>query len=307
MASDTRNLIHSIRFANLGRKQLEIAEILGITDRYWNKLRTDEKSNLSPQKFERIRVIALVHRPFPFEVICKSNKSSLFARSMESYLKKVTNLAETMEAMDYLKEFLEKEKDDWGLLHLYASASFSVFKLLLKNTKDVNLGIEEILKCRRYLRHAQNYWKASAEISQSKVPDNPLLKLLFESNAVSAKIYEDYYFVDNQCAKANKEHHKVYRDFAEQASSKGYHIPAIWRDCLEQSALLGEEDKIKYDLEKLFSIIEEMNISDVEKYQVVLKEIEDIDNFEEVDKLPLFIKWRDDLKRSCSKLRTERK
>lgn len=297
MSIDTQDLIHRVRFANLGVKQEDIVEMLGITDTYWRKLKAAPgKHNFGDQTFERVRIIALLHRPFPFEVISESNRSSLFARSMESYLKKVTTFPEINQVQSYIKEYLETEKEDWGLLHLYASASFSIFNLLLENSSE-KLSIKEVLKTRTLLQDAQKCWTKSADLSQLKVPNNSLLKLLFKANAMSVKIYEDYYFLDNQCAKGNKENYKVFREFADQASSKGYHIPAIWRDCLEQSALLKNEDLIEDNLKHFFETLDEMNISDSEKYGVVLREIEGIDSFEEVEKAPLFQQWKGKLEK----------
>lgn len=306
MENRTKRLVHKIRFANLALEQNEIAKILGITDRYWHKLKND-MNNLSDNLFDKIRVIGLIHRPFPFEIISKDNGSSLPARSMQSHLRKATDLDEVMEVLCYLEEYLEKDKNDWGLLHLSASASFAIFQIILDNTDN-----DPPFSSVKNLEKAQKYWEESAK--QPALSKKPLLTSLFETNSLTSKIYKEYFLKNKKCQEGNNEHYMKFRSFADQIS-KEYNVPAIWRDCLEQSCLLKDEKIIQDNFEKLLEAIKKMEIekdkkikySIIDNYEVVLKEIEEIDSFEEVEKLPLFKKWKEELQESYSALRKERK
>lgn len=294
----TKTLVHMIRFAYLGESQEEISDKVGITSRYWNKLKYQANSSFSDRLFEKVSVMAAIHRPSPSKVGKeKIKRLSIWAETMESYFKKASNIVDLKEAVGHLEKILSHKEDmssDWGLLDIYAAGLFAVWRL------EVSLiNPNPRVKSRKLLEKAALYWKKAANNCPE---DFPQFKLILEINALTATIWDEAFFLNNMVQYGNIERYRKYHQFATAFPDL---IPN-WRDSLEQAALLKDENLITENLESLFKAVESRSISVIDQYEVLLKEIEQIDNHKEVENIEIFRNWKANLKKDYHSLNLRR-
>jgi hypothetical protein len=293
----TKTLVHMIRLANLGEDQEAISDKVGITSRYWNKLKYQSDSSFSDRLFEKVSVMAVIHRPSPSKVGKeKTKRLSIWAKAMEAYFKKASNIADLKEAVGHLGKILlyKDMSSDWGLLDLYAAGLFGVWRL------EVGLiNPNPTMNSRQLLKKAAYYW----EMAANNCPEDfPQFKLIVKINILTVATWEEAFFLNNGVQYGNIERYYKYHQFATEFPDL---IPN-WRDSLEQAALLKDENLITENLGSLFEAVERRSISVTDQYEVLLKEIEQIDNHEEVENIEIFKNWKANLKKAYRDLKLRR-
>lgn len=221
---------------------------------------------------------------------------SVWGKTMESYFKKASNLTDLKEAVDHLGKIL-RYKDmscDSGLLDLYAAGSFAIWRL------EVGLiNPNPTINSRQLLKKASYYWKMAANNCPK---DFPQFKLMLEINKLTVDTWEEAFFLNDGVQYGDTKRYYQYHQFATEFPD----LITNWRDSLEQAALLKDESLIKKNLESLFKAVERRSISVTDQYEVLLKEIEQIDSHDEVEKTETFKNWKDNLKKAYRDLKLRR-
>ena len=174
--------------------------------------------------------------------------------------------------------------DDYGIHGLLGAVSFAIWALKSYLLGNKHKGNED------FLIEAIKHWKIAAELTQG-INNKKIISKTFAINALTASIYQEvFYYAINNEQKPNEEHHRAYREFAQDTGQV-----SSWRDALEQSALLCDSTLVNHDFKNLLKSIDRKGIIIDDEYEVVLRELRSIDGFSFLKQEPAFINWEADV------------